>query len=163
MTSNAFDILLEHDQWATRQILETCAALSDEQFHRRFEMGPGSLHDTLNHMLAAKRGWGDMLAGREDRPRLEGVKRTVAELTALHDEIAGDFAAIARAHPVDEIVSRSRGGKMYSFPRGGVVTHVTTHGMHHRAQCLNMLRHVGAASLPRSSVVEWMIGVDSSQ
>jgi len=38
-----------------------------------------------------------------------------------------------------------------------VITHVTTHGMHHRAQCLNMLRHVGVNPLPQSSVLQWML------
>jgi uncharacterized damage-inducible protein DinB len=32
---------------------------------------------------------------------------------------------------------------------------VTTHAMHHRAQCLNMLRHLGVTPLPPSSVAEW--------
>jgi uncharacterized damage-inducible protein DinB len=36
-----------------------------------------------------------------------------------------------------------------------VLTHVTTHGMHHRAQCLNMLRQLGVTPLPPSSVTEW--------
>src|SRR4051812_11772302 len=91
-TSDPLAILLAHDRWATTQMLEACEKLSDEQFHRRFEMGPGSLHDTLTHMLAAMRAWGDMLAGREARPRLEGTRRSVAELKGLLDEIASDFA-----------------------------------------------------------------------
>ena len=98
-TSNPLDILLAHDEWATRQMLDTCAKLTDEQLHRRFEMGPGSLHDTLTHVLAAMRVWGDLLASREQRPRLEGTNRTVADLTALHDEIAKDFIASAHARP----------------------------------------------------------------
>ena len=73
----------------------------------------------------------------------------------LFDESADDFAKSVRGHPLDEIVSRERNGKMYSFTRGAVLTHVATHGMHHRAQCLNMLRKLGVAPLPPSSVMEW--------
>lgn len=153
--SDPLEILLAHDRWATRQLLDACSKLSDEQFHRRFDMGPGSLHDTVTHILAAMRVWGDLLAGREQRPRLEGTKRTAAELTALHDEIAADFAASAHAHPLEETVSRTREGKTYQFTRGAVLMQVTTHAMHHRAQCLNMLRHAGVNPLPPSSVVEW--------
>jgi uncharacterized damage-inducible protein DinB len=40
--SDLLDILLSHDRWATQQILEACAPLSEEQFHHRFEIGPGS-------------------------------------------------------------------------------------------------------------------------
>jgi uncharacterized damage-inducible protein DinB len=154
-TSNPMDILLAHDRWATGLILAECAKLTPEQFHQRFEMGPGSLHDTTTHILAAMRAWDDLLAGRESRPRLEGAKRTLAELTRMLDEIANEFAAVARAHPLDSIVSRVRDGKTYTFTRGAVITHVTTHGMHHRAQCLNMLRHLGVKPLPPSSVAEW--------
>jgi hypothetical protein len=28
-------------------MLDACAKLTDEQFHHRFEIGPGSLHDTF--------------------------------------------------------------------------------------------------------------------
>jgi uncharacterized damage-inducible protein DinB len=163
-TSNPLDILLAHNEWATRQILEACVNLTDEQFHQRFEMGPGSLHDTTTHLLGAFRSWGDMLAGREPRPRIDqdGTRRTPAQLLALLEEIAPDFATTARSHPLDEIVSAVRGGRSYSFTRGGVITHVTTHGMHHRAQCLNMLRHVGVSALPSSSVLEWMLKADNN-
>jgi len=154
-TSDPLAILLAHDRWATTQMLEACEKLSDEQFHQRFEMGPGSLHDTLTHMLAAMRAWGDLLAGREMRPRLEGTRRSVAELKGLLDEIASDFAASARAHPLEGTITRERGGKTYTFTRGAVLTQVTTHGTHHRAQCLNMLRQVGVSPLPASSVAEW--------
>jgi uncharacterized damage-inducible protein DinB len=155
-TSNPLDILLKHDRWATRQILEKCDPLTDEQFNRKFEMGPGSLHATITHMLAAQRFWGDLLAGREQRPRLEqSGQRTPAGLMELLDEVAGEYDAIAVAHPLEELVYRVREGKTYAWTRGAVVTHVATHGMHHRAQCLNMLRHLGVSPLPPSSVTEW--------
>jgi uncharacterized damage-inducible protein DinB len=158
--SNPLDILLSHDKWATRQILQACAGLSEEQFHRRFDIGPGSLHDTTTHILGAMRRWGDMLAGREQRPRLEGTRRPPAELLTLLDEIASDFAGSARRHPVEEIVSGVRDGKTYTFARGVVISHVATHSMHHRAQCLNMLRQLGIKPLPPSSVVEWALSAD---
>src|SRR5947207_8312794 len=99
-TSDPLDILLAHDRWATGQILDVCDKLAPEQFHRRFEMGPGSLHDTVTHMLAAMRVWADLLAGREQRERLEGTNRSDEELSRLHDELADDLAESARARPL---------------------------------------------------------------
>ncbi len=161
-TSNPLDVLLAHDHWATRNILEACEPLTRGQFHRRFEIGPGSLHDTTTHIVGAMRGWGDLLAGRDQRPRLEhdGVERTPTELLLLLHEIAADLAHWARQFPLEEKVTGSRSGKTYTFLRGGVVTHATTHSMHHRAQCLNMLRQLGITPLPMSSVLEWMLYVD---
>jgi uncharacterized damage-inducible protein DinB len=161
--SNPVEILLEHDRWATRNIIQACAALPEDQFHRRFEMGPGSLHDTTTHILGAMRSWGDVIAGREARPRLEGTRRTPSELLSLLDEIAGDFAATARSRPHDELVSAERGGKKYTFTRGAILTQIMTHGMHHRAQCLNMLRQLGVSPLPQSSVLEWTLSAGAAR
>jgi uncharacterized damage-inducible protein DinB len=161
-TSNPLDILLAHDRWATTQILNACAKLTPAQLQQRFEMGPGSLHDTITHMLAAAQFWGDLLAGREMRPRLEGTQRSVSELLQLLDQISTDLALSASAKPLDETVTRVRDGKTYVFTRGVVFTHVATHGMHHRAQCLNMLRHLGVKPLPPSSVTEWSWMADAT-
>jgi uncharacterized damage-inducible protein DinB len=160
-TSNPLDIMLKHDRWATRLILEKCVPLTDEQFNRKFEMGPGSLHATITHMFAAQRFWGDLLAGREQRPRLENSgQRTPAQLMELLEEVAGEYDAAAVAYPLEELVYRVRDGKTYAFTRGAVATHVATHGMHHRAQCLNMLRQLGVSPLPPSSVAEWTFMAD---
>ena len=155
--SNPVEILLIHDRWATKNILGACEKISADQFHQRFEMGPGSLHATLIHVIGAMRGWSDLLASRPQRPRpdQDGTQLTPGELVKLFDESADDFSHLVHSHPLDEIVSRERNGKLYSFTRGAVLTHVTTHGMHHRAQCLNMLRQLGVTPLPPSSVMEW--------
>ena len=158
--SDPLDILLLHNRWANENVLGACTKLSHEQFHQKFDMGPGSLHDTMTHVLGAMHGWTDMLAGNEQRKRLEEDQRTADELALLHEEIADGFDAVVRAHPLDGIASAERGGKSYSFTRGGVATHVTTHGMHHRAQCLNMMRIIGVDPLPSVAVVEWMLMVD---
>ncbi len=161
-TSDPLLILLRHNRWATRNMLEACLALTAEQFSRPFEMGPGSLQATLTHVLAATQVWEDFLAGREARPRMDqdGVQRTAAHLLELAGPIHDQFEAAALAYPVDAIVTGMRRGRMVSMARGAVLTHVTTHAMHHRAQCLNMLRHVGVRSLPPSSVLEWVLTVD---
>ena len=162
-TSNPTDILLQHNLWANRQLIEASAKLTPEQFHQRFDMGPGSVHDTVTHVLGALRGWGDVLAQREPRPRLEGTKRTPEEMLILLEEITADIAASVKSHPQDAIVTGSRGGKTYAFVRGTVITHVMTHGMHHRAQALNMLRQLDAKPVPMSSVLEWSFTVDAPQ
>ena len=156
--SDPLDILLSHDRWATEQVLDACAQLTDEQFHRRFEIGHGSLHDTLTHVIAVVRALGDTLSGAEPRPRLEsdGQGRTPAQLRALLDESYPPFAAEARRRPLDETVTRRTSiGKLLTITRGAAFVHVTTHAMHHRAQCLNMRRHLGVSPLPPSSVAEW--------
>lgn len=160
-SSNPASILLAHNRWATHQIIDFCRPLTGDQFHQTFEMGEGSLYDSLVHILAAMRGWGDLLAGREQREGLEKQgPYTLDQLAQLLDEIANDFDANTMPH--DDIASGERGGKTYAFTRGTVVTHVTTHGMHHRAQCCNMLRQLGVEGPFRVSVVEWTFTADAS-
>src|SRR4051794_22914946 len=156
--SDVLQILLSHDRWATAQILDACGGLTDEQFHRPFEIGPGSLHDTLTHVIGAMRTWTDTLAGTEPRPRPEGdgQRRTADQLRSLLEESCRELEAEAGRRGLDETVTRRlRDGRTFHFTRGAVLAHVATHGMHHRAQCLNMLRHLGVTPLPPSSVTEW--------
>ena len=160
-TSDPLKILLAHDQWATRQILDACSKLSEEQFHQRFEIGPGSLHDTITHMLGAMQRWTQLLMGQEMAARLEADgRRSVGELVGLLEVCAKELAGEANRLPLDATVSRTREGKVYQFTRGAVLTHVATHGMHHRAQCLNMLKQLGVKPLPLSSVAEWTWAAD---
>src|SRR4051812_43657275 len=151
--SDPFELLLTHNHWANKEMLEACRALSAEQFHRKFEMGPGSLHDTLLHMFEAVGMWCDRMTGRAPRGFTKDA-RTIDELLALNEKNNAEFNTIIRSVPLSTAFQTTRMGKTFTFTHGVVVTHVMTHGMHHRAQCLNMLRHVGV-KLPPSSVVEW--------
>src|SRR4051794_37913042 len=102
------EILLLHDRWATVQMLDACGRLAEEQFHRPFAIGRGSLHDTLTHVIAAMRAWTESLAGVEPTPRIDadGRRRTAEELRALLDEGWGRFAGQARRQPMGEMVVR---------------------------------------------------------
>jgi uncharacterized damage-inducible protein DinB len=156
-TSDPLQILLAHDRWATKQIFDTCDKLTAEQFDQRFPIGPGSLRDTTTHILGAMRVWTRLLAAVDIGQRIEqdGQRRSPKELSVLLETVADDLAAEAHRLPLDQTVTRIRDGKTFNFTRCAVLVHVTTHGMHHRAQCLNMLRQLGVNPLPRSSVAEW--------
>jgi len=160
-TSDPADVLLKHNQWANQRVLEACRGLGPEQLEQRFEMGLGTVRATWLHTIGAMRGWKDLLANREGRPRLTAGGQSVEELERLAEEAATDLSTHAKGGPMDEVLSREWGGKRYSFTRGAVIAHVTTHGMHHRAQLLNMLRHLGVTPLPPSSVMEWTMQGDA--
>ena len=156
--SDFLRILLSHDCWATAQLLDACRGLSVEQFHRRLDIGPGSLHAGLTHIVGVMRTWTQTLAEQDLGPRLDtdGQSRTPEQLRVLLDEAARVLAAEAHRRPLDEMVSRRmRDGTISHLTRGQVLAHVATHGMHHRAQCLNMLRQLGVNTFPPSSVYEW--------
>ncbi len=186
--SDPLDILLAHDAWGTRLLLDHCRPFSREQFHRRFEIGPGSLHDTFTHVVGAIRRWSDRLAGRPLRPALmfiperpdiayDSAERTVEQLIDLHSQAAADIAAIARdvragtglasTIALDWPAGGAEGGgmKRYTFTRGAVFVHVCTHGVHHRAQIINMMRHLNVPGLsdklPELDLVDWQAQTES--
>ncbi|MBY0308802.1 MAG: DinB family protein [Phycisphaerales bacterium] len=187
LTSDPLDILLLSDEWGTRTVLEACVPLPREQFHRPFEIGLGSLHNVLTHIVGVMRRWADRIDGREPlRPSLapiparpdiphEGRDRTPAELLELLTEAGADLRAVAakwRAKP-DGLASlvhlewpQPDGSvKRHTFTRGCCLVHVCTHGMYHRAQCMNMLRHLKVPGLsdrlPEVDPIDWQAEVES--
>lgn len=155
--SNPSAVLIAHDRWANQQLYTACKALTPDQLNQSFEMGTGSLNNNLIHNLGAMYGWTDVLNETPNRPRLEEQSYTLDQIIELHDPTTNAFEQAARAKPFDTVINRERGDQTYTFTVGGILTHVMTHSMHHRAQCLNMLRQLGIKDLPMSSVMEWMI------
>ena len=146
--------LLDHNEFATRTLLAACRSLSEAQFHQRFEIGLGSLHDTLRHVLGAMLRWSDRITQRELRPSIEKSGRgfTPDELLQLLQQADREMRSAA------ETVERKLDQKFTvaftlemapeQFTFGSAIVHVATHGVHHRAQCLNMLRQLGVQEPP---------------
>lgn len=183
LTSDPLDVLIASDAWGTRIVLNACKKISHEQFHRKFDIGLGSLHENLTHIISVMRRWTDRLAGRTPRAMLQKVPnyphlsgdakdRTPEELLALLDEAERDLKAVRvqckdTLHTTLVLDWPGEDGKVktYTFTRGAVFVHLTTHGYHHRAQCLNMLKHLGVAGvsdkLPEPAVTDWQADVEA--
>ncbi len=157
--------LLEHNAWTTGQLLERAGALTAEQYVQRFDLGPGSVHDTLRHIISVMFGWADEIAGRPRRPSLgadgEGPIRSVDELLKLLDDAAKELQETAHVvgdqGTMDELMSVTYDGRTWEFTRGTALAHVLTHGMHHRAQIFNMMRQLGVPVDIDGDVIEWEI------
>ena len=182
LSADPLDILLKHNHWATRRVLEFCAPLSAAQFHQRFEIGLGSLHDTLTHTLGAMRRWADRIDARTLRPSIEipegnswtfggpasqGPKppirvRSRDELIPLLDDATADLLGVAdraRTRGLASTVTLILAGESVTLSIAGALTHVATHGHHHRAQCINILRRLNAPvfndGAPELGIMDW--------
>lgn len=152
--------MLDHNEWANERVIDACAPLPDAQLDHPFEMGLGTLRATMTHTIAAMRLWSDRLAHRDPRPWLDASPDVgPAEWRRLSRESSADLRLTAFAGPMDEIIEVRRDDKVWRYPRAHLVVHVATHGVHHRAQCLNMLRRLGAdpKALPPSSALQWSL------
>ncbi|MFO0837002.1 MAG: DinB family protein [Phycisphaerae bacterium] len=134
--------------------------LSDAQLDQPFEMGEGTLRGTLLHIRFAEQWWLENWTQGPGRPFPELPNETpVAQATELFMQtakarnafIAGladaDLKRIVEAHPRPNIVRR--------FPLGVTMLQICHHGVHHRAQGVNMLRRVGGEALE----VDYMVSV----
>lgn len=145
--------LFRYNDWARDQLVGVCSDLSGAQLDRTFEMGMGTIRATMNHICAAERVWLDRWIGHPaPRFRMQADGVTIAQLADESRQIAAERDQYLQTLANDELermlTYRNSRGQEFRNPIGGLVLHVCTHGIHHRAQVLNMLRHVGAA-LPK--------------
>ena len=136
--------LFAHNDWARDKVMRLASPLSDEQLDRPFEMGPGSLRRTLQHLWACEQHWLNRwrgMAGLETEPNLtvdvawDRFRKTAAERNALFDSVGEPGFANKISFP-------DRTGATRTYPLGDMALHVSNHGVHHRAQTLNMLRRL---------------------
>jgi uncharacterized damage-inducible protein DinB len=111
------------------------------------------------------RRWADRIEERTLRDSIEKPKapRTPAELINLLEDAASDLTSVAdrivEDDSLDEKFEVTYAGvpKPFVVTRGTALVHVLTHGVHHRAQCLNLLRRLGLADLPDVDAIDWEI------
>lgn len=145
--------LFDHNLHATQTLLTVCAELNPNELDREFPIGLGSLRQTLAHVVGCIRRWTDRSAERPLRPSIEAPStdqppapvHSLQELQQLLLDADADLRTIATEleneerleefmNFVDEDVETT-----YRFSRATVIVHLMTHGVHHRAQALNML------------------------
>jgi len=156
------DLLSNHNTFATRRLLEACRALSEEDFKRDFQIGCGSLHRTFLHIIGAMQRWADRIADRPIRPSLEQDPQrwNAVDLLDLLRDAAKDLhevvSHVRREKRLHEIMSVHPQGyeQPFTFTRGSAIVHVFTHGVHHRAQALHMLKRLGVQPLPEIDAID---------
>ncbi len=146
-TASIVELQLEHNAWATREIIEHNLEVSDKEFKMTFGIGPGSLQLILAHMIETMFYFGDNFAGRTYRKRDNFKQRsqTAEGLLELLDESEAELY-----NAVSEFVEANgiEGQVLWAASNVKIPAHlalcqVFDHGSHHRAQCLNIMRRLG--------------------
>jgi len=82
--------LYEYGDWVTQRLLETAAALTEEQFSQKVLPGFGSVHLTLVHLLGAEVLWFARWQGQSPRTILSpGDLPTVIAIRERWAKITG--------------------------------------------------------------------------
>lgn len=150
------DRLLGHDAWTTRQLLLRSRELSEEQMARKFDFGQRDLRQTFNHLITVMESHTDFLLGRSapatsrDDTSLDGL---LSRLTVVAKDFADFAVRVEREGRADELMTNPRNGNRRTL--GGVIAHIITHGMHHRAQILFILHQLGVQDVIEGDVLGW--------
>jgi uncharacterized damage-inducible protein DinB len=139
----------------TRQrIFDQVRPLDAEAYAREFPIGPGTLGRTLTHIMISEWYYVQRIAER-DVPRYEQwpIKwedpPAFATLEAAWTEQARETrAALAAVRDWDAkieygVTDEDGRSMIITTSAGGLSTQLILHEVHHRAQAMNMLRHLG--------------------
>jgi uncharacterized damage-inducible protein DinB len=141
------DILREmfrHSAWATRQLIEACRGLTDEQLNTPYTGSYGSILSTFNHLIAADASYLNRLSGGERAAWIDGDKTDdFNTLAAWADESASGW---------EQYLSREIDGeKLHKVDRGAhevhasiIITQAIFHANIHREQICTTLTSYGS-------------------
>lgn len=149
-----YRMFADYNRWANRLVYAAAAELSDAQYRQDKGAFFGSLHRTLNHILAADRIWMKRFTRQGEAPtRLDAI---------LHEDLVGltaaraaeDVRIIAWIDSLDE--ARLAAHFTYSpltMPEeiiqrlGPTLSHFFNHQTHHRGQAHAIFTALGRPSL----------------
>ena len=155
---NILDRYLGYEAWALRYFLARCAEVSTAQLHHSFDIGHGTLHETITHIITNLEVWTDLMRERPVRhlPPLEDHSDTY-----LHrfDAAWADFAEYAHqleaSGRLDETYLDVLDTPARAKTFGGTLLHVLTHTTVHRWEIQHMLQRLGLADLIEGDALSW--------
>ena len=149
------DRMLGHDRWATALFLEKSRDLTDEQLDQPFDIGQGTLRETLDHMIYVVDSWTRQMAGEPTPPPREG-RPSIAELMERHERNSAFFADVARRMQADGRLDETFVDHYdYSQSIGATIIHVVLHNAQHRAEARHILERLGVEDVWEGDPQEW--------
>ncbi|MHC4880689.1 MAG: DinB family protein [Planctomycetota bacterium] len=154
------DRLLGHDAWTTRELLQRCRRLTDEELDREFDIGHRSLRRTFQHIIRNMEVWTDLISGECVPPDSDANScRSIHELIERLERVTPRLERIARKivdeHRLDNLWLDELDDPPQEKSYGGALVHVVTHSMHHRAQVLYLMRRLGVTDLIEGDALSW--------
>ena len=73
VTPELLRFLFQYNSWADRRLLDTCSALSNEQFTRNLGSSFSSVRDTVTHLYGAEWVWNERFQGRSPTALVSGA------------------------------------------------------------------------------------------
>lgn len=158
MNAEDFRLLYDYNAWANRRTLESCAALTPEQFTRDLGSSFRSVRDTLAHVFLVEHLWLERWHGRSpggyppstDFPDLASVRSRWAEI----ERDLLDYIASLQPEDVQRVMHyQTTTGAAQAQPLWQMLQHMVNHGSYHRGQVATLLRQCGVKPIPTDLIV----------
>ena len=148
------DRLLEHDRWATGQLLEVCRGLSDAQLDQQFDIRHRTSRETFAHFIDNVPFWTALMAGRppDDPPGDRSLPALIERQRLAYDAFAA-FARRARdeGRLDDTFIDHYDARKSL----GGTILQVVLHDEEHRTEASHILARIGVPEVPEVDLGLW--------
>ena len=142
MAENILGKLFEHNNWANLQIIQVCAALSDEQLDAEPQsVTKGSIRSTLLHLVASQQGYLSLLT-LPIEARLHAPP-AFAELQKAASISGEGLLALARDEANKLLKTRLQTKDGFFVEPWVVMLQVINHATEHREQIKSMLSSLG--------------------
>lgn len=140
--------IFKYNRWANLELLNACAALTDEQLDTRGAGTSGTVRELLMHVVGGQQTFVHRSTGKLVGGDL-GRGSTWPGFDALLDlatQTSDQLIEIAQGLGDDSDVVLPYGGKAYSFPRSFILTHAAEHAVEHRTEIKCALAQMGIAT-----------------
>ncbi|HEX6140707.1 MAG TPA: DinB family protein [Candidatus Limnocylindria bacterium] len=135
-----------HHAWATLRLIDACAAMPPEHLDATVPGTFGSIHATLNHLVASDSWYafrctnGDVQAWDDDEER-----RSLPELRVSMEQQAAAWGRLLERDldPETMTVARQDDGAEFHAPLGIRLAQVLHHGTDHRSQVCTIMTSLG--------------------
>lgn len=143
--------LFDYNDWMRDRLMRLIEPLEPAQLDKPFEMGLGTLRKTMEHLASVEWMWLQRWKGWSPKEsELPKPPPTMKELWATWrqtvEERASFLETITDADLDRETPYTNIFGDNFSYKLGYMLIHVCNHATHHRAQAVNMLRHIGVST-----------------
>ncbi|MBP1860770.1 DinB family protein [Rhizobium herbae] len=149
-----YRMFADYNRWANRLLYEAARNLTDAQYRENKGAFFGSLHATLNHVLAADRIWMKRFTGTGDAPAsldtilFDDLAGLSAARTAEDDRIVAWIASLSEADLAGRFTYTPITNPTPVTQRlAPPLAHFFNHQTHHRGQCHMTLTALGGPSL----------------
>lgn len=156
---NILNDYIEYETFQTRHFIESCRDLTPEQLHQSFDIGQGSLHETIAHLTRNLEAWTDIMLEKPGR-QFHRFPDEVDALLAMFDSAMAEFSGHARAiiseNRLDDLYVDTREDPPLSQSYGGTILHVLIHTTGHRQEIQHMLQRFGITDpLIDGDYIQW--------